>query len=153
MSRPDDLDRDVLDAIGELTNMIAGSEKTKLEQCQMTIGLPMVVCGMAKRSRSPRKRNRSSSRSTSRSDRSACKSGWLNPRRRNQTLLPEGEEFRSFSHRAAEMLGFAPACDMIGTHEPTCRRERPHVRGSDSFGGSDPAIGSSTTTGVLCDCR
>lgn len=46
-SRPDELDRDVLDAIGELTNMIAGSAKTKLEQYQMTIGLPMVICGKA----------------------------------------------------------------------------------------------------------
>ncbi|MCE9605534.1 MAG: chemotaxis protein CheX [Planctomycetia bacterium] len=46
-ARPEGLDRDVLDAIGELTNMIAGAAKTKLEEYRMTIGLPMVICGKA----------------------------------------------------------------------------------------------------------
>jgi chemotaxis protein CheX len=45
--RPDELDRDVMDAIGELTNMIAGAAKTQLEKYQLTIGLPTVICGKA----------------------------------------------------------------------------------------------------------
>lgn len=43
--RPDDLDAEVVDAVGELTNMIAGAAKTKLEELSMCIGLPTVVCG------------------------------------------------------------------------------------------------------------
>jgi len=45
--RPPELNGDVLDAVGELTNMIAGAAKTKLEEYKLTIGLPMVVCGKA----------------------------------------------------------------------------------------------------------
>jgi chemotaxis protein CheX len=45
--RPPDVNGDVLDAVGELTNMIAGAAKTKLEEFKLTIGLPMVVCGKA----------------------------------------------------------------------------------------------------------
>lgn len=43
--RPDDVDGDVIDAIGELANMIAGAAKTRLEQEKLTIGLPTVICG------------------------------------------------------------------------------------------------------------
>ena len=43
--RPDNLDHDVVDAIGELTNMIAGSDKSHLEQFAMSLSLPNVVMG------------------------------------------------------------------------------------------------------------
>ena len=43
--RPDDLNADVADAVGELTNMIAGAAKTQLEKYQLSVGLPTVVCG------------------------------------------------------------------------------------------------------------
>lgn len=48
-SRPHSLDADVLDAIGELTNMIAGGAKTRLEQYELAIGLPTVICGSGQR--------------------------------------------------------------------------------------------------------
>lgn len=44
-SRPLDLNSDVIDAVGELTNMIAGTAKTRLEEYQLTISLPTVICG------------------------------------------------------------------------------------------------------------
>ena len=43
--RCDDLNRDVADAVGELANMIAGAAKTLLEEYELLIGLPTVVCG------------------------------------------------------------------------------------------------------------
>jgi chemotaxis protein CheX len=43
--RPAELDADVLDAVGELTNMIAGAAKTQLEQYALSISLPTVICG------------------------------------------------------------------------------------------------------------
>lgn len=43
--RPESLNSEVMDAIGELTNMIAGSAKSQLEEYQLTIGLPTVICG------------------------------------------------------------------------------------------------------------
>lgn len=43
--RPERLDADVLDAVGELTNMIAGGGKTRLKQLDVTLGLPMVIRG------------------------------------------------------------------------------------------------------------
>ena len=39
------INNDVIDAIGELTNMIAGSAKSKLEELQLSISLPTVVTG------------------------------------------------------------------------------------------------------------
>lgn len=42
---PIDLNADVVDAIGELTNMIAGSAKAQLEQFEMSISLPSVIIG------------------------------------------------------------------------------------------------------------
>ena len=36
---------DVLDAVGELTNMIAGGTKAKLEEFQLQMSLPNVLCG------------------------------------------------------------------------------------------------------------
>lgn len=44
-SRPEELNGDVLDAVGEITNMIAGAAKTQLEVYQLNIGLPTVICG------------------------------------------------------------------------------------------------------------
>lgn len=44
-SRPDGLDADVMDAIGEITNMIAGAAKAQLEQYSLSIGLPTVITG------------------------------------------------------------------------------------------------------------
>lgn len=40
-----DIDRDVVDAIGELTNMIAGGAKAKLEELSLSVSLPSVICG------------------------------------------------------------------------------------------------------------
>ena len=39
------IDSNAIDAVGELTNMIAGSAKAKLEELNMSIGLPTVVVG------------------------------------------------------------------------------------------------------------
>lgn len=38
-------DDDVMDAVGELTNMVAGGAKAKLEEFQMQMSLPNVLCG------------------------------------------------------------------------------------------------------------
>ncbi len=43
--RPTELGEDVLDAVGELTNMIVGAAKTQLEEYRLSIGLPSVICG------------------------------------------------------------------------------------------------------------
>ena len=43
--RPDSLNGDVTDAVGELANMIAGAAKTKFGNGSLSIGLPTVVCG------------------------------------------------------------------------------------------------------------
>ena len=45
MERPDSLNADVLDTIGELTNMVAGNAKAELRQFRATLGLPTVVVG------------------------------------------------------------------------------------------------------------
>lgn len=42
---PEELNSDVVDAIGELTNMIAGAAKGRLEEHQLNISLPSVICG------------------------------------------------------------------------------------------------------------
>lgn len=42
---PTGLDADVIDVVGELTNMVAGHAKSKLEQLAMSITLPSVVTG------------------------------------------------------------------------------------------------------------
>ena len=41
--RPEEINSDVTDAIGELTNMIAGGAKAKLEQFALRVSLPNVV--------------------------------------------------------------------------------------------------------------
>lgn len=43
--RPHDLNSDVVDAVGELTNMIAGGAKAQLEQFSMSVSLPTVITG------------------------------------------------------------------------------------------------------------
>jgi chemotaxis protein CheX len=43
--RSDSINADVRDAIGELTNMIAGSAKAKLEQFSLSVSLPTVITG------------------------------------------------------------------------------------------------------------
>lgn len=45
--QPEELDAEVLDAVGELTNMIAGAAKTQLEAYRLSIGLPTVICGQS----------------------------------------------------------------------------------------------------------
>jgi chemotaxis protein CheX len=42
---PAKIDSDVVDAVGELTNMIAGSAKAQLEHLQMSLSLPNVIVG------------------------------------------------------------------------------------------------------------
>jgi chemotaxis protein CheX len=43
--RPDTIDSDVIDAIGEITNMIAGRAKAGLEALAMSLALPTVITG------------------------------------------------------------------------------------------------------------
>lgn len=43
--RVSELNSDVLDAVGEIANMIAGSAKAKLEEFKLSIGLPTVIRG------------------------------------------------------------------------------------------------------------
>lgn len=43
--RPAELNAQVIDAVGEITNMIAGAAKAQLEQFALSIGLPSVICG------------------------------------------------------------------------------------------------------------
>ena len=45
MSKPDDLNAEVADAVGELANMIAGGAKAQLEEYEMSITLPTVIIG------------------------------------------------------------------------------------------------------------
>lgn len=42
---PVTLNSQVVDAVGELTNMIAGAAKAKLEHLQLSLGLPTVITG------------------------------------------------------------------------------------------------------------
>jgi chemotaxis protein CheX len=48
-SEPTELDNDVVDAVGELTNMIAGSAKGSLELYKVQLALPTVVMGKGHR--------------------------------------------------------------------------------------------------------
>ncbi len=43
--RPEAVNADVRDAVGELTNMIAGSAKAKLEHLALSVSLPSVITG------------------------------------------------------------------------------------------------------------
>lgn len=42
-----DINPTVVDAVGEVTNMIAGAAKSRMEQLQLSLGLPTVVTGKA----------------------------------------------------------------------------------------------------------
>jgi chemotaxis protein CheX len=46
MTELTEVDADVLDAVGELTNMVAGGAKAQLEQYQLQVSLPSVVTGV-----------------------------------------------------------------------------------------------------------
>ncbi len=43
--RPPGINRDVVDAIGELTNIIAGRAKSQLEHLDLSVSLPSVITG------------------------------------------------------------------------------------------------------------
>jgi chemotaxis protein CheX len=43
--RPAEVNAQVVDCIGEVTNMIAGAAKAKLEHLQLSLGLPTVIMG------------------------------------------------------------------------------------------------------------
>lgn len=43
--RLNEIDADVRDAVGELTNMVAGSAKAQLEHLALTVSLPSVITG------------------------------------------------------------------------------------------------------------
>ena len=43
--QPDQLNEDVVDAVGELTNMIAGAAKAQLTEFDLSVSLPSVICG------------------------------------------------------------------------------------------------------------
>jgi chemotaxis protein CheX len=45
MTEATEIDADVLDAVGELTNMVAGSAKAQLEELQLMASLPNVITG------------------------------------------------------------------------------------------------------------
>lgn len=47
--RPPEIDAQVVDAIGELTNMVAGAAKARLETLQLSLGLPTVILGQSSR--------------------------------------------------------------------------------------------------------
>jgi chemotaxis protein CheX len=40
-----EVNNDVLDAVGEITNMVCGDAKAKLAQFQLSISLPNILCG------------------------------------------------------------------------------------------------------------
>jgi chemotaxis protein CheX len=45
MTDTDPAEADLIDAIGELTNMIAGAAKAQLEECELAVSLPNVITG------------------------------------------------------------------------------------------------------------
>jgi len=45
MAEATELDEEVVDAVGELTNMLAGGAKAELEQYHLSISLPTVILG------------------------------------------------------------------------------------------------------------
>ncbi|MGB7327769.1 MAG: chemotaxis protein CheX [Rubripirellula sp.] len=48
-SEPGELNDDVVDAVGELTNMIAGNAKGRLEKYNLSLALPTVILGSGHR--------------------------------------------------------------------------------------------------------
>ncbi len=53
MVETDEIDDDVIDAVGEMTNMVAGSAKAELSEFDMSISLPSVITGGRHRIRFP----------------------------------------------------------------------------------------------------
>lgn len=53
MCEAEEINADVVDAVGELTNMVAGGAKAKLEEYQLSISLPSVVTGTGHEIRFP----------------------------------------------------------------------------------------------------
>ena len=53
MTEMTEITSDVVDAVGELTNMVAGSAKSKLEELQLSISLPNVITGSGHEIRFP----------------------------------------------------------------------------------------------------
>jgi chemotaxis protein CheX len=45
MSECTEINADVIDAVGELTNMVAGAAKSSLEEFEMSVSLPNVITG------------------------------------------------------------------------------------------------------------
>lgn len=45
MTEATEIDDDVLDAVGELTNMVAGAAKAELEEYELMVSLPNVITG------------------------------------------------------------------------------------------------------------
>lgn len=45
MTEATEINADVIDAVGELANMVAGAAKSKLEEYQLSISLPSVITG------------------------------------------------------------------------------------------------------------
>jgi chemotaxis protein CheX len=43
--RPTTIDEDVVDVVGEITNMVAGAAKAEMEELEMRVGLPTVIVG------------------------------------------------------------------------------------------------------------
>ena len=52
--RPESLNADVVDVIGEVTNMIGGSSKSQLEQFAMSLSLPNVISNGLRRGKGDR---------------------------------------------------------------------------------------------------
>ncbi|TWT64318.1 chemotaxis protein CheX [Rubinisphaera italica] len=44
-TKAEEIDREVMDAIGEITNMIAGAAKAKLESLSLSISIPNLISG------------------------------------------------------------------------------------------------------------
>jgi len=53
MAEYTELNDDVIDAVGELTNMVAGAAKAELEQYDLSISLPNVITGKGHEIRFP----------------------------------------------------------------------------------------------------
>ncbi len=45
MTEANQINEEVIDAVGELTNMVAGAAKSKMGQYELSIGLPSVITG------------------------------------------------------------------------------------------------------------
>jgi len=53
MAEMTEISGDVVDAVGELTNMVAGAAKSKLEELELSISLPNVITGAGHEIRFP----------------------------------------------------------------------------------------------------